>query len=112
MLTCLPRSSPRKPPTYEHREMQMRYGTFPVGYGHVGPEAAETSWFMGEVFKNMLQQWAKVKDTPGITHINLNSVAPDGRPVDAEELAELRRIREENLRRQSSQGRCCPRFGQ
>jgi hypothetical protein len=109
MLTCLPRSNPRQPPTYEHPEMQMRYDTFPVGYGHVGPDAADNSWFMGQVFKHMLAHWARLKGTPGMTHLDLNSVAPYGRPVDAEEAAEIRRMREEFARqKQSGQKRCCP----
>jgi hypothetical protein len=41
MLTCLPKSNPRRPPIYEHPQMQMRYDTFPVGYEYVGLEAAE-----------------------------------------------------------------------
>jgi hypothetical protein len=108
MLTCLPRSNPRRPPTYEHPDMLMRYGTFPVGYGHVGPEAAESSWFMGEVFKNMVEQWAKLKDVAGMNHIDLSTIAPYGRPVDAEEAAEIRRGQEEAARRKRSgqSGRC------
>src|SRR5436853_75760 len=110
MLTCLPRSNPRRPPSYEHPEMQMRYDTFPVGYGYVGhqPSQEDDGWFKGELFKHMLAQWARLKGTPGMTHLDLDSVAPDGRPVDAEELAELRRMREEFARRKQSGeiGRC------
>ena len=113
MLTCLPNEKPYRVPTYEHPEMQMRYDTFPVGYGHVGPEAARESWFMGEVFKHMLEQWAKLKSTAGMTHLDLDSVAPDGRPIDAEEMAEIRRMREEFAQRErSGKSGCAPRAGQ
>ena len=89
LLTCLPNEKPYRVPTYEHPDMQMRYDTFPIGYGYVGPESLEDGWFMGEVFKNMFEQWARVKASPGMTHIDLATVAPDGRPVDAEEAAEI-----------------------
>ncbi len=107
MLTCLPRSNPRKPPTYENPEMQMYYDTFPVGYEYVGPEAAEDKWWTGELFRNMLEQWTRARGTPGVLHIKLHTVAPDGCPVDAEEAAEIRRAQEEYARRkQSGQSGC------
>src|SRR4051812_45743813 len=60
VLTCLPKSDPRNPPTCEHREMLLRYETFPVGYGYVGPRAPDNDgWFMGELFKHMLEQWTR-----------------------------------------------------
>jgi len=114
MLTCLPRSNPRRPPTYEHPEMVMGYDTFPVGHGHVGPrQPDDDGWFSGDLFKHMLRQWAKLKGAAGMTHLKLSSVAPYGRPVDAEEAAENRRIKEEILRqKQSRQSGCCPASGQ
>jgi hypothetical protein len=57
---------------------------------------------MGEMFRYLLEQWGKRKGTPGVTHLRLDDVAPDGRPVDAEEAAWHRRQREEYLRRQQS----------
>ena len=114
MLTCLPKSNPRKPPTHDNPEMRMRFDTFPVGYGYVGlRHADDDGWFMGELFKHMLDEWPRLKGAAGMTHIDLNSVAPDGRLVDAEEAAENRRIKEEILRQKlSGQSGCCPRTGQ
>jgi hypothetical protein len=113
MLTCLPNEKPYRVPTYEHPQMQMRFDTFQIGYGHVGPEAADQSWFMGEVFKHMLDQWARLKGAAGILHLDLDSVAPDGRPVDAKEAAELRRLKEEyEGRKQAGQLDYCPGSGQ
>jgi hypothetical protein len=100
MLTCLPNEKPYRVPTYEHPDMQMRYDTFPIGSEHVGPEAAEDKWWTGELFRNMLEQWAKARGKPGILHIDLDTVAPDGCPVDAEEAARLKRYREEAAQRQ------------
>jgi hypothetical protein len=115
MLTCLPRSNPRKPPTHEHPEMQMRYDTFPVGYGYVGHQPPEENdgWFLGELYKHMLEQWCSLKGTAIMTHLDLDSVAPQGRPVDEEEMAELKRIKEEILRQeQARRSGCCPRSDQ
>src|SRR3954447_628935 len=74
MLTCLPKSNPRKPPTYDHPDMKIRYDTFPVGYGYVGERAEDDWWFAGEIYKNMLQQWPKLKEEPGLTHVDLDTV--------------------------------------
>jgi hypothetical protein len=107
MLTCLPNEKPYRVPTYEHPDMQMRYDTFPIGYEYVGAEAAEDKWWTSELFKNMLEQWAKARGTPGVIHIKLHTVAPDGCPVDAEEAARLERYREEAARqKQSGQSGC------
>jgi hypothetical protein len=97
MLTCLPRSNPRKElPTHEHRDMRLRYDTFPVGYGFVGPRSDDDDgWFMGELFKNMLAHWTTLKSVTGVKHINIDSVAPDGRPVEKEESAQIKREQEE-----------------
>ena len=103
MLACLPRSPLRKPPSYDHAEMQMRYDTFPLGYGYVGPEQPDDDgWFRGELFEHMLGQWARLKGTAGMAHLGLATVAPYGRPVDAEEAAEIRRMQEEFARRERS----------
>jgi hypothetical protein len=105
MLTCLPNEPPYGVPTYEHPDMQMRYGTFPVAHEYVGEEAAEDKWWTSELFRNMLERWAAAKGTAGVTHVELHTVAPYGKPVDAEERAALKRHREEFERRQS-QVRC------
>lgn len=104
MLACLPKSNPRRQlPSYEHPDMLMRYGTFPVGYGYTGPlEEDNDGWFRGELFRHLLEQWARLKGTPGVTHLRLGDVAPYGRPVDAEEAAWYRREREAFLRRQQA----------
>jgi hypothetical protein len=113
MLTCLPKSSPRKAPTYKHRDMLLRYDTFPIGYGFVGPEEPDDDgWFKGMLFKHMVEQWARLKGVGGMVHLDLDSVAPDGRPIDAEEMAEIKRWREECARRkQARQSGCSPRSG-
>jgi hypothetical protein len=37
MLTCLPKNdNERKPPTYEHHDMKIRYDTFQRARGYVG----------------------------------------------------------------------------
>src|SRR5215212_1327715 len=60
-LTCLPRSNPRKAPAYEHPDMQLRYTTFPVGYGYVGPlQPDNDGWFRDQLFRHLLEQWAKL----------------------------------------------------
>src|SRR6059058_4960469 len=70
MLTCLPNEKPYRVPTYEQPQMQMRYDTFPVGYGYVGPRSPDDDgWFMGELFKHMLEQWARLKGAAGTTHL-------------------------------------------
>ncbi len=113
MLTCLPRSNPRRPPTYEHPDMQVRYDTFPVGYEYVGAEAAEDKWWAAKLFGNMLEQWSKARGTAGVLHIRLHTVAPEGKQVDEGELAEIRCEREELARRkQTGQSGCCPVPGQ
>ena len=113
MLACLPRSNPRRQlPTYEHPDMKLRYDTFPVGYGYVGPlQPDDDGWFRGELFRHLLEQWAKSKEAAGFAHLALADVAPYGRPVDAEEAAWYRREREEFLRRKQSgqvEPRCSP----
>lgn len=112
MLACLPRSNPRGSlATYDDPDMQFRYDTFPVGYGYVGPKPPdEDEWFRGELFKHVIRQWPKLKGMPGITHLDLEEVAPEGRVVDAEEAAEIRRAREEFLRRKQAAliGSRCP----
>jgi hypothetical protein len=112
MLTCLPNEMPYRVPTYEHPDMQMRYDTFPVAHEYVGQEATEDQWWTTELFKNMQARWAGAKGTAGVTHIDLDTVAPDGRPVDAEEAAWLKREREEFLRRKQAGelGRCPVEF--
>jgi hypothetical protein len=94
VLSCLPN---------EHPQMQMRYETFPIGNEYVGPEAAEDRWWTSELFRSMLQQWPKARETPGVMHIDLDTVAPDGQPVDAEEAALLQRYREEAARQRQKQ---------
>jgi hypothetical protein len=107
MLTCLPNERPYRVPTYERPEMQMRYDTFPVGYEYVGPEAADDKWWTSQLFKNMLEQWPNARGAPGMMHIQLHTIAPEGRPVDAEESARLKRYREEAARqKQSGQSGC------
>jgi hypothetical protein len=107
MLTCLPKEKPSRVPAYQQPEMQMLYDTFPIGYGYVGPEAADDKWWTAQLFKNMLEQWLQARGTPASMHIKLESVAPDGCPVDAEEGARLERYRAEAARqKQSGQGRC------
>jgi hypothetical protein len=107
ILTCLPNDKPYGVPTYEHPEMQMCYDTFPIGSEHVGPEVAENPWWTGELFRNMLEEWARARGTKEVLHIDLDTVAPDGCPVDAEEAARLQRYREEAARQnQSGQSGC------
>jgi hypothetical protein len=111
MLSCLPNEKPYRVPTYEQPEMQMRYDTFPIGYGYVGLEAADDQWWTSELFRNMLEQWAQASGTPGVMHIKLHMVAPDGCPVDAEEGARLQSYREEAARqKQSDQSGCHARM--
>jgi hypothetical protein len=98
MLTCLPNEKPYGVPTYEHPEMQLRDDTFPLGYEYVGPEAAADNWWTSELFRNVVEQWAKARGTPGVTHVQLHTVAPDGCPVGAEEAARLERYREDASR--------------
>ena len=85
MLACLPKSNPRKPPTYDHPEMQMRYDTFPVGYGHVGLRGRledEGWWFQRyEVFKHMVGQWARLKGAAGMTHLGQSTFGCAGWPA-------------------------------
>jgi hypothetical protein len=110
MLTCLVNEKPYRVPTYEHPQMQMCYETFPIGHGFVGPEQPDDDgWFRGELFKHMITQWTGLKGGAALTRLNLDDVAPDGRPVDAEEAAEIRRMRAEYARRkQSGQSSRCP----
>jgi hypothetical protein len=92
IVTRLPKSSPRRTlPPYDDPEMQMRYDTFPVGYGYVGPKPLEDLWFTGELFGDMLRRWAAVQGTPGITHIDLDTIAPYGRPMNEEEALQIAR---------------------
>jgi hypothetical protein len=114
LLSCLPNEKPSRLPLWEHPEMRLRYDTFPAGYGYVGPEQPEDDgWFRGELFKHMLEQWARLKGAVGMTHLDLDSVAPYGHHVDAEEAAENRRLKEAIVRRkQSGQSGCCPHSGE
>jgi hypothetical protein len=113
MLTCLANEKPYRVPTYEHPQMQMCYETFPIGYEYVGPEAADDKWWTSELFRHMLEQWSKARGTPGVMYLQLHTVAPDGQPVDAEEAAEIRRMKEEFARRrESGKSGCCPGSGQ
>lgn len=105
MLTCLPNERPYRVPTYEHPDMQLRYGTFPVAHEYVGEEAAEDTWWTTELFRNMLERWAGAKGTEGVTHVELHTVAPYGQPVSEEERAALKRYREE-FERHKAQARC------
>lgn len=108
MLTCLPRGDYRKVPLFEHPELQLRCDLFRAGYGFVGTESDDDGWFKGKLFDHLRQLWAKVGGTPGVTRIDLDSVAPEGRPVDDEERAELKRFRDERLRKKlaGELGRC------
>src|SRR5262249_27371091 len=111
LLTCLPKSTPRgKLPTYEHRDVQARFDTFPVGYGYVGPlQEDDDGWFRGELFRYLCEQWPRLKGVPGFTHLRLDDVAPYGRPVDAEEAAGYKREREKfALQKQPRQREGCP----
>ena len=68
-------------------------------------EPKEKRTMPGYVLVNMdlnEDSWQLVKGTPGVTHIDLDSVAPDGRPVDAEERAQLKRDREESRRKKAA----------
>src|SRR5262249_20396371 len=86
-LTRLPVSQPfNPPPSHEHPEMQLRYETFLAGNEYVGRQAAEDAWWTSELFRNLLERWAAVKGTAGVTEVALHTVAPDGQPLDAEEL--------------------------
>jgi hypothetical protein len=103
MLTCLPEiGTERKPPTYEHRDMKIRYDTFQRGRGYVGEEGASEDWWMPLLFEKMREHWAALKDVPGVTHIDLETIAPDGLPVTAEEAAWIKREREEFLKRRQA----------
>jgi hypothetical protein len=54
------------------------------------------------LFEKMREHWATLKGAPGMTHIDLETIAPDGLPVSAEEAAEIRRGREEFARRKQT----------
>jgi len=109
VLTQLEKGPRSKLPTYEHLDMQMRYGTFPVGYEYVGEEAAKEDWWIPLLFENMVANWAKCKGTSGITDVDNDTVAPDGYPVDAEEAAWLRKAREETRRLKQERQKRQPR---
>jgi hypothetical protein len=115
MLTCLPKGEgdPRELPTYEHPSMQIRYDTFQAGGGYVGEAGATEDWWMPLLLEKMREHWAALKGAPGMTHVDLDTIAPDGLPVSAEEAAEIKRGREEFARRkQSGQKRHRCRFEQ
>jgi hypothetical protein len=103
MLTCLPKiGTARKPPTYEHRDMKIRYDVFERARGYLGEERASEDWWMLLLFEKMREHWAALKDVPGVIHIDLETIVPDGLPVTAEEAARIKREREEFLKRKQA----------
>ena len=87
-LTCVPKVKPfTPPPPYEHAEMQLRYETFLAGNEYVSPEAAEHAWWTSELFRNLVEQWVSAKGKTEVTGVELHTVAPDGHPLSAEEIA-------------------------
>lgn len=108
MVTCLSNGNlrerrKRRLPTFEHADMQIRYDTFPCATGYVGEAGATEETWMPQLFEKMRGHWAAYEGAAGMTHVDLETITPDGEPVSAEEAAAIKRGREEYARRRQAQ---------
>lgn len=53
-----------------HPEMQMRCETFLAGNEYVGPEAADDTSWVTELFERLLNEWPGAKGKAGVTSLD------------------------------------------
>ena len=68
-VSRIPKTAPPNGLINGHPNMQMCFETFQAGNEYVGPDAADDTEWIAELFDNLVNEWPKAKGKPNVAHI-------------------------------------------